>query len=137
MHPFVMVCVSVIRCLLLGAHYHRAGHQQVCCCPPNAYPLLPVQCGPGASVVFQRRGWDFGMQYTLQTMHEDDVFRDACEGAAVPDATDPDDLLSGPYFGSLDEMTGGVWSGRPSAHSAGMYALGAGLSRVYVELRYQ
>lgn len=36
MHPFVMVCVSVIRRLLLGAHYHRAGHQQVCCCPPNA-----------------------------------------------------------------------------------------------------
>lgn len=83
-----------------------------------------VQRGPGATVVYMRRGWDFGMQYTLQTMHQDETFMDACDSAGSPDATDADDLYSGPYFQLLDRHTGHVWSRRRTCHEAGMYALG-------------
>lgn len=84
-----------------------------------------VQQGRGATVVYMRRGWDFGMHYTLQTMHQDETFRDACDSAGSPDAADGEDLFSGPFFQSLDRHTGHVWSRRTSSEDAGMYALGA------------
>lgn len=65
------------------------------------------------------------MHYTLQTMHEDEDFRAACESAGTPDSADPDDLFHGPYFQNLDADTSNVWSLRQSTHDAGMYALGA------------
>lgn len=83
-----------------------------------------VQGGPGSTVAFRRRGWDFGIEDTLQYLHEGDEFTAACQGSWPPDASDPDDIFSGPYFQTLDAITGKVWSQRASCHTAGMYALG-------------
>lgn len=83
-----------------------------------------MQRGPGGTVLHQRRGWDFGVHNTLQFLHENDSFEAACESARRPDASDPEDLYSGPYFQNLDRDTGRVWSGRAHSHDAGMYALG-------------
>lgn len=84
-----------------------------------------MQRGPGTSIAFHRRGWDFGMAFTLQSLFEDPDFRDSCEAAGQPNVDDPEDLMHGPYFQSLDSSTGRVWSQRTSSHEAGMYALGA------------
>lgn len=65
------------------------------------------------------------MQFTLESLFEDDSFRDAAAAAHPPNPADPDCLSSGVYFRTLDDTTGCVWSRRSSADKAGMYTLGA------------
>lgn len=60
----------------------------------------------------------------MRFLFESDEITAACQGCYPPDASNPDDIYSGPYFQTLDDITGKVWSQRTSCHAAGMYALG-------------
>lgn len=61
-------------------------------------------------------------------MHAEHDFRVACQGAGVPDPSNPDEVLHGSYFKTLDAVTNHVWSKRDSPLAAGLYALGASSS---------
>ena len=83
-----------------------------------------MQRGAGTAISYARRGWDFGVQDVLQNLFEDEDFWAACDSAHPPDAADPEDLGSGPYFRNLDRDTLHVWSKRARSADAGMYGLG-------------
>lgn len=88
-----------------------------------------MQRGAGRSVGWARRGWDFGVQYVLETLFQDDTFRAAADGYSSKNpGNDPDHLLSGSYFRNIDADTGYTWSRRARSDDCGMYVLGASRS---------
>ena len=75
--------------------------------------------------MFARRGWDFGNKFVLESMFEDEAFREAAKAhTSKTPFTDADHLFSGVYFRNLDADTANVWSSRSSSDPCGIYALG-------------
>lgn len=73
-----------------------------------------------------RRGWDFGMQFVLEQLHQDEQFRATVHEAWAAAEDDPDegDFRNCIYCKSIDELTNNCWSKRVSGESVGLYIVG-------------
>lgn len=87
---------------------------------------IPVQSGPGDSVRYMRRGWDFTMQNVIKWFHEDKDFCEAAQAAHPLDFNDPNGLVGNMYMHELDRQCNHCLSERSRASDAGIYGIGAG-----------
>lgn len=85
---------------------------------------IDVQAGPGNTVRYMRRGWDFTMQNVIKWFHEDEDFCAAADAAHPLNFKDPDGLVGNLYMNELDRQCNSCLSRRTKASDAGIYGAG-------------